>query len=891
MTLPLPLMLLLAALLTTASMAQHPILPVSLRDSDAGAYRRLVEPVMALDEASMLAVIPTQSGLYFTDCPNCTSGLQEGQFQGGKDAKYEPWSLARPEAMRCAYCGHQYPSEQYPMTEVLRVHNPRGEVQEYPYWVDADGYRHYFGARIDYHRIRYMETAARNLARAYYVTHEAPYARRCALILQRFAEVFPGYCYHFDYPFREKVIYDGPVAPESFRPGFRTARWTWWAYGDVPDQLVEAYDLIHGSGELEKLSAETGHDVEAEIVSFFTMAVEQVLANQDDLGNMSPGMWTDIIRAGRVLGRPEWVHECVGRLERFVDTGFFGDGTWSEGAPSYHAQVVGNLARVLVAARGHSDPPGYKHPVTGRRFDDLDLTNDLPGVRRAKESLELMRLPNGRYVPVHDTWWGQKSAAMERSRPVLLPALGHGILAGGEGQGQWQAHLTWSPGMGHQHHDGLSLLLFAQGQELLSDLGYTHSRDRAWTLPTLAHNTVVVDSQNQTADRSTFGSLRCYAVWPDCQVVSVDNPTVYPGLTDTYRRTLLALTPPDAPPLLVDLFEVTGGQTHDYLLHGCADVAGTLTPALDDPALTTRPLATLLSPDTAFVEAADEGECGITLQSDCAYGYLRDLRQVAGALPPVVTLDHALADTGVRLRVHLLAEPGDELVLGCNPAVRGAKENDDNLRDFWRPFALMRRTGGRSLFATVVEPRADAGVPVTVRRLDWPRADLALEIAAEGWCCLVLLRPNGLQADWDGRSVQATAELAAVWVNTGLGGMVVDGEVSCGDHAISAPGGRGAPLVAVDRAAQSLTVAGELLPPTGAVVLLDHAGQRTSAFTVVHSERVPEGSRLTVAEDPGFAWDAAAQQAEFICQPRETFTGPHLLRATPVSYFHVRDAG
>ncbi len=884
-------MLLLAVLLTGASMAQHPVLAVPLRESDADGYRRLVEPVMELDEAAMLAVIPRQSGIYFTDCPNCTAGLQEGQFQGGKDANYEPWSLAQPETMRCAYCGHQYPSEQYPMTEVHRVHNPRGELQEYPYWADAKGYRHYFAARIDYHRIRYMETAARNLARAYYLTRETQYARRCALILQRFAEVYPGYCYHFDYPFQEKVIYDGPVDPKDFRPGFRTARWTWWAYADLPDQLVEAYDLIHDSGELQRLSAEKGHDVEAEIVSFLTMAAEQVLANRDDLGNMSPGMWADIIRAGRVLGRPEWVHECVGRLERFVDSGFFGDGTWSEGTPSYHSQVVGNLSSVLSAARGYSDPPGYQHPVTGRRFDNLDLASDLPGIRRAKESLELMRLPNGRYVPVHDTWWWQKGTALQRSQPLLLPALGHGVLGGGEGHDQWQAHLTWSPGLGHRHWDGLSLVLFAQGQELLSDLGYTHSRDRAWTLPTVAHNTVVVDARNQAADATTFGSLRCFLAMPDCQVLSVDNPTVYPGLVSTYRRTLLALTPPGARPVLVDLFAVTGGQRQDYLLHGCADLPGTMAAMSGGQALATQPLPTLLSPGTDFVEAANEGESGLTLKSDYAYGYLSDLQKATGTLPAVVTVEHSLAEGAAHLRVHLLTESGDQLVLGRNPAVRGANENDDNLRDFWRPFALWRREGGESVFAAVMELMPEAEAALDVQRLDWAGADLALQITAAGWRGLVLLRPAGLQATWEGRPVQADAELAALWSGGGIGGVVVDGQVSFGDASITAYGKPGAPLLAVDRSARTLTVAGELLAPDGTVVLLDHAGQRTSAFMVLQSERVPEGLRLTVAEDPGFTWNAAAQQAEFICQPHQSFTGPHLVRSAPVSYFHIRDTG
>ncbi|NUQ01575.1 MAG: heparinase, partial [Armatimonadetes bacterium] len=378
----------------------HPVLPPRLEPARLPGLRRTIEPIMALGEAELLSVVPTQSAIFFTDCPNCTAGIQETQFASRSRQAHVPWELSRPTVMRCTWCGHEYPSAKYPMEQVLRVHNPRGEPQEYPYWADAKGYKHFFAARIDEHRIRFMEYAANQLARAYALSGEAAYARRCALILHRFAEVFPGYCYHSDYPFREKVIVAGPVDPQDFRSNYRTARWTWWAYKDIPARLIEAWDLTASSGELARLAP----DAEAKVTAFFTSAVEQVLANPDDLTNMSPGMWTDIIAAGRILGRPEWVHEAVARIERFFDFGFFHDGAWSEGAPSYSQQVIGNLREVFATARGHSDPPGYRHPVTGRRFEALDLEQQLPGAARARQAYDLMRLPNGRLLPIHDTW-------------------------------------------------------------------------------------------------------------------------------------------------------------------------------------------------------------------------------------------------------------------------------------------------------------------------------------------------------------------------------------------------------------------------------------------------------------------------------------------------------
>ena len=864
--------LLLFLALGSAALAAHPALPSRIDKAQAASYVNAAADVMQLDEAALLAIIPEQSGLYFTDCPNCEGGLQEGQFGFHNRGPHVPWESTRPLVMRCSFCGHEYPSEQYPMRGALAVHSPDGEPREYPYWEDERGYRHYFGARIDDHRIRFMEDAALRLARAYAATGEAPYARRCALILQRFAEVYPGYCYHFDYPFQEKVIYDGDVDPQDFRAGFRTARWTWWAYMDVPTRLVQAYDLVYESPELDALSEEQGQDVRADIGGFIAEAVRQVLDNDDDLTNMSPGMWASVIEAGRVLARPEWVHEMVGRLDQFVATGFHYDGTWSEGAPSYHSQVVGALSVVANALAGYSDPEDYE--PAGERFVNLDVAAGLPAVQRARASLDRMRLPNGRRVPVHDTWSTDRIAPLEASGPYLLGGLGHGCLAGGEGEAQWQVHLTWSAGQGHQHYDGLSLLLYAQGEELLSDLGYSHSRDRAWTLPTAAHSTVVIDGLNQVADRTTYGTLRYFdASDPGCQVVSVDNPSVYPNLAGTYRRTLIAV----AGEYVVDLFEVSGGAQHDYFLHGCTDVPG----RVQAPGGASDALAALLPEGVEYAEARNEGECGLAVAPGWAYGYLRDLQRVPGPLPAEMTLDWALEGSPAALRAHLLTQPDDELVLGRNPAVRGAGEDDNQLREHWRPFAMLRRRGGQSLFATVLEPLSGSAQVTGVRRLEWPGAALALEVALADRRDLVLLRPGRLEAEWEGRALTATAELVVL---SATGVTVVDGALQRGDMQLRAPDSGAHALLAIDPEDRALTVKGDLLPPAGTVVLLDHGGQRLSPFTVTSAEHVGGDTRLTVAEDVPLAWDAATQTSEFLCQPQTTHQGPHGVRAVSVTH-------
>ncbi len=863
---------------------EHPAMPISVNPDDLDAYRQRVQPLLDLSEEQMLEIIPEQSGLYFCDCPNCEQGRQEGQFS--RKEVYTPWSPEDPLVMRCSYCGHEYPSNEYPMEGVLEVTDPAGNTDRYPYWENADGYRHYFGARIDYHRIRYMERAANSLARMYLITGDDSYARRAALIMHRFAEVYPGYCYHFDYPFREKIIYEGDVDPEDFRGGFRTARWTWWAYMDIPTLLIEAWDQIADTEAVAALDAEIDGDLRAEIEGFFHTAARQVMANRDDLGNMSPGMWADLIHAGRVLGEPEYVHTAMGRLERLMTLRFFYDGSWEEGAPSYHSQVVGNLDGVFRVSSGYSDPEGYAHPETGRRFDNLDIPDAFAVVSRARAFLDMMRLPNGRLVPVHDTWSTNRRSARQQSEGFLLPALGHACLGRGSGESQFQAHMTWSPGLGHRHYDGLSLLLFANGQELLSDLGYTHTRGRAWTLVSASHNTVLVDLENQVADATTYGSLRYFDITePDCQIVSVDNPEVYPDRVTTYRRTLASVAIDDERTYLIDRFQVEGGEQHDYFLHGCADEPQTIG-VVQAEEIGMQPLDTLLPDGFAFVPCQNEGDLGRIDDTAWAYGYLRDLQSGRPNADDVLTVEYASEGGKPTLRAYLVAAAGDQLVTGRNISVRNARENDIEIDDHTRPFAMLRRTGGASDFVSVIEPVGAASGIETVALLPVEGAAMALEITVPGRRDLILFDADGAHARWLGRELTATAEMVVLRADAdgSLAATVVDGDVNFGDLQARSADGEEHELLAVDRNARALVVAGDLPASTGAVVMLDHAGERVSAYEVASTEATGGNTRITLTSDPGIEFDAAASASTFAFVPHTTHEGPHSVRVSPVGH-------
>jgi hypothetical protein len=345
-----------------------------------------------------------------------------------------------------------------------------------------------------------------------------------------------------------------------------------------------------------------------------------------------------------------------------------------------------------------------------------------------------MRLPDGRLAPVHDTWSYSRRAPLPETQPYLLPALGHACLGGGAGEAQTQAHLTWSGGYGHQHADNLSLLLFAFGREMLSDIGYTHTAYRSWTLATAAHNTVVIDGENQASggreSGPSDGALRWFdARNPRVQVVSAEANRSYPGKARVYRRTLVAVDAGRNRRYLVDVFEVEGGRTHDYFLHGDADAPGFV-----ETELKLKPLHSLMPSGYQWSPTRNEGEAARSRETHYAYGFLRRLR--ASAVPaetPLHVTFRAARRSGACLRVTLWPQPASRLVVGENPSIRKAEEDDAKLEDFQRPFVMLRRQAedGRSTFAAVLEPHTATPFLGRMERLSIPGATLALRVQIE----------------------------------------------------------------------------------------------------------------------------------------------------------------
>jgi len=830
--------------------------------TDSGSVARLrkgVRHVMSLSERDMLALVPAQSGIYFTDCPNCDKGTQDrGDFE---------WAPEEPTAIVCNGCGAKYPGNpDHPDDKVLEVPGPNG-VHAYPYHERPDGYRIFLRAHADYWAREHMAERCEMLAQLWRATGEEDCARRAALILLRFAEVYPGYAYHMDLPFRQKRFSPWTKNRVKGAGRYRTAKWDWWAYMDVSLELLRAYDCLREWPGLATMA--DGKAVAMIENDLFGHMVEFALGFREPYSNMSPVLWRSVIYAGRVLGRPRYVQEAVRRFNHFTRAQFLHDGHWQETAPSYCSQVCGLLTSVGRALEG----------CTEEEAGGLDAAAAAAAVDDILYSLNAPRFPNGRLIPVNDTWSTNRGRRRTNTTPVLMPGLGVAVLGGGKGEGQLHAHLNFTSGRGHKHRDALSFGLFAFDRELLPDVGYTHTKYRAWALATMSHNTVVVDGADSGYDLERTGNrLRAFTTdGSSFHLVEAESHTAYPGVTKRYRRTLVAIGADARDAYVVDVFQVEGGKQHDYLLHGSADEDSTARIS----GATLHPFeGTLLNPGVEFV--APKGESS-GVGREGAYGFVHSLS--SGPAEGAVALEMRLSATPqTGTRTLLLTEPGTTVYLGQAPTIRRAGRNDSMLDRYQAPFFCARRTGDelRSVFVAVHEPlngepkvrsasvaRSAPGVVIRVERADGLVDHVAMAFEPSG---IVREGPLSLTGRYGFVRTRGERVVEARMVggaHLAFGGFRVKGASGWSGKIAKAVRERGKGTRGWFEVAEALAPRSIALPQA---LIVQHPDATQHAYNVVRVERSGEVCRLYVREDPAFEI-AADGMTNFVCHPCRKIQG------------------
>lgn len=851
-------MLLVTGVVEVAS-AQFPHPFQLVEKVDEQALKTAVAKVMAMEDSQIVRLISENAPIHLVGCPSCGGGAQ--------DTSANVWSIDDPEAITCSYCRLTFPNEKYPLNGEVRVVNPRGQIQIYRYYDGGGEKRRYFFEGVAQERAKqYLAARARDLARLYWATKEEKYAHKAALILDRFAQVYPGWPVNglIGSFANWKKFYTSPPYPAE------SGKWGRWIHDELPTELALAYDLIYHSSAFAELGKRYGTDVRKRVEQGLLRAsVELVRLYPRYVGPSGMnGTAAGMIAIGRAIGEPDYVHDGVGRFKDAFTEWFFPDGMLSSGSTGYLLQMLNALPYPVKMARSYSDPPGYLHPRDGQGFQDLELEKADPMFGRAWDTARSLLLPDGRYTPVHDAWSYSRFSQdrpRQSSAPVLLPAYGHAVLGRGSGEHQVQAHLHFGYHAGHAHADQLNLLLFARGKEMLSDIGYTHTKLRPWATSTLSHNTVVVDRKNQrmtqgwipaswthldryeTEQRThnpepVFGNLLLYDVAHDhVQVVEAEGGRGYVGQVPDmkeYRRlvALVGVSPADA--YVVDVFRVRGGRHHLWAAHGSAYE--------DQQVETSVELApregTLLGPGTRY-SAERDPELDSESFKGAIFGLIDRLSAGATASPWSATWRFA-EKPEVGLKLTMLGTAPRKIILGQAPSILRAKEDNLKVDEPKMPLLLVEAEEGESTFVAVWEPFSGRPFITGIRAL--PAAGkssrpLSLEVAIGDRTDRIDIDPDGsarftLVSKIPGR--RQLMHISGRDIQQGrIAGLYREGDV----HGFEVEGRlpRGADL-------------------TGKLLLVHHLDGRTQPFTIAGVKESAGRPVLIVAGELGLAAEPEA---------------------------------
>ncbi|RKN86275.1 heparinase II/III domain-containing protein [Paenibacillus ginsengarvi] len=670
----------------------------------------------------LLELIPPQPGFIFGGDPECPE-----LYAGDRLFRWDPGD---PFALVSARTGTRHPNDRFPEREAFVVHNRKGEEVRVPYYEDADGRRYSMTGRLWYEQKIYALKQTSLLAK-----HDPLGAAR---LLNRWADAYSGWVPTNDYPWGCYPT-EGHAGPPYHYWGGVWSRWSTSDLGELR-HLAEAYAEVKRTNAFEVLSGEIGTDVERKIVEdMFGPSYAFFDSFSNGNHNNDYHNWLGLIALSRATGHPRYMHQALERIRLFIAGRFLFDGFFGEVCVSYHLQSIGGLQVAIEAAKGWTDPDGYISPRCGQRADDLDLERDYLALEAFKRVIRGVTYPNGHYFPIQDTWAFSKSRSPDPAgESLFLPAAGIARLTLGTGERQMQLYMSGVPKYGHDHLDPLNLALFACGQEILPDIGYTHTLYRQWTRSTMCHNTVVVDGKDMDRNSGVDGgSLRLFAsAGADVQVMRMSQENAYPGLREYGREAWLIGFGGDAcgtggtddrSGYVVDLFRVQGGNRHEYTLNGDAN--------RDSAMETNVPLSPygpyLLPPGTKVTPPTGELEQGDADGLYYGYMYVQDVQRAeTGRGGYEVTLK--TSGEG-RLKVFGLDGHGhdgsgdsgvkSELFLGKAPSLRATRLHDKSMDNnveavrYWMPKLIVRKEGAdlNSRFVHVMEPFSDSRDPRTRR--------------------------------------------------------------------------------------------------------------------------------------------------------------------------------
>ncbi len=650
------------------------------------------------DVSAILAYIPKQVGFMFVGDPEASSESPSiNLFNFSENDPYKITSKANA-------------SVSYPQSSGTYANNGKdtytvnGQTVEYPYYKDAQGKKYYFDAMLDTFQRDLAIKKTKALSTSDYLG--------TARLLHAFSVAYETYAPVHD---REWLNYLVESVEGDANPYWGGMWYRWWQAdlgANYLGSLVESFNNIASTDAFEVLSNEVGINVREKVLAMFEDSMKYIDEYPNLNHNMDFNIWNGKILLAEALDNPDFVHQTLERIEKFIQEGFLFDGGWKEISVSYHNQSVEGIDEASALLDGYSDPDGYESPRTGTHIDDLDIDKLFPSIGAAMSFNGKLVYPDKSYVPIGDTWayenYGGSNAFFDS---LLLPASQIARITKEYDNKKNQVYLMAAPKYGHNQYDSLNMVLHANGEELLPDIGYTHSYLRAWSQSTLSHNTVTVDRQDMNVDgvAEDSGSITLFKDGSTVSLMSASNPKAYSS-ADEYERNMFTVTIPNGSIYVLDIFNVEGGSRHEYSLNG-PFLSGTT-------ATSSKTMAdynnSLFDVGTTFEYPTSENSKGTNNANDYyAYMYITDVDYVdTNNTDVTITFDTTNANKNTQMKVTNLTKGNNKLFLGDAFSLQtlrtGSKSDDKNniLEKDKAPKMVLRRDGNnlQSKFVTLIEP-------------------------------------------------------------------------------------------------------------------------------------------------------------------------------------------
>lgn len=443
---------------------------------------------------------------------------------------------------------------------------------------------------------------ARDTALAYLLTEDPKYRNTAIKILTLYAE------HYADYPL--EGTYDGRLL-------YQTLNESGWLI-----DFVWAYDMMY-----QELSEEQRQQIETDVLYNAVDVISRYkrgLSNWQVWHNAAIGMvglvTKDQALLERVLDDPEhgFKYQIANGIRR--------DGMWWEEANSYHEYtlepfiyfaeaaynsnlnmyalktqegislksmfdgllnyIFADMTRPAIGNTSVYSPlkSGFLYEIAYKQYQDPKyawLIQQTMGKGRNKKTLD----PYWAFVfakpelPDVDCEIGSEFFAPEGKNIMgssLYNDSGMAILRNHSSEGNaTNISMTWSPygtTNGHQHSDMLSIMLYSNGETLLTEagsLGYSNPNHISWAKQTLAHNTLVVDETSQYPQRNSkglwdsdsgrpsSGVLKNIHIGPLLKTITAESDNVYDGVH--LERSLIMVGD-----YVLDWFQTSSDTKHIY---------------------------------------------------------------------------------------------------------------------------------------------------------------------------------------------------------------------------------------------------------------------------------------------------------------------------------------